>query len=138
MARASIAEAAGKVPTNVDGKVSALERAFQLARSGRIGTVDDIKKQLKQEGYDVEPSPVGRPRQEQAPQRAVEPFGERLTSPPIAALVRPHVGTPGVGLFPPLAQALRPRTPRPLLPPPFFSRRPMSHGMLSGKSGYAK
>jgi hypothetical protein len=37
----------------VDGKFSALERAFQLARSGRIGTVDDIKKQLKQEGYDV-------------------------------------------------------------------------------------
>lgn len=43
----------GKVPRNVDGKLSALERAFQLARSGRISTVDDIKKQLKQEGYDV-------------------------------------------------------------------------------------
>jgi hypothetical protein len=37
----------------VDGKVSALERAFQLAKSGRLATVDDIKRQLKQEGYDV-------------------------------------------------------------------------------------
>jgi hypothetical protein len=37
----------------VDGKVSALERAFQLARSGRLATVDDIKKQLRQEGYEV-------------------------------------------------------------------------------------
>ena len=37
----------------MDGKVSALERAFQLARSGRLATVDDIKKQLRQEGYDV-------------------------------------------------------------------------------------
>jgi hypothetical protein len=37
----------------VDSKVSALERAFQLARSGRIATVDDIKKQLRQEGYVV-------------------------------------------------------------------------------------
>jgi hypothetical protein len=37
----------------VDGKFSALERAFQLTRSGRIATVDDIKKQLRHEGYDV-------------------------------------------------------------------------------------
>ena len=37
----------------MDGKVSALERAFQLARSGRLATVDDIKKQLRQEGYEV-------------------------------------------------------------------------------------
>ena len=37
----------------MDGKVSALERSFQLARSGRIATVDDIKKQLRQEGYVV-------------------------------------------------------------------------------------
>ena len=37
----------------MDSKVSALERAFQLAESGRLATVDDIKKQLKQEGYEV-------------------------------------------------------------------------------------
>jgi hypothetical protein len=36
----------------MDSKVTALERAFQLARSGRMTTLDDIKKQLKQEGYD--------------------------------------------------------------------------------------
>jgi hypothetical protein len=36
----------------MDPKVSALERAFQLARSGRVAKFDDIKKQLKQEGYD--------------------------------------------------------------------------------------
>jgi hypothetical protein len=33
-------------------KVTALERAFQLARSGRMATVEDIRKRLKQEGYD--------------------------------------------------------------------------------------
>ncbi len=32
--------------------MTALERAFQLARSGRMATVDDIRKRLKQEGYD--------------------------------------------------------------------------------------
>jgi hypothetical protein len=36
----------------MDSKVTALERAFQLARSGRMTTLDDIKMQLKQEGYD--------------------------------------------------------------------------------------
>jgi hypothetical protein len=36
----------------MDWKISALERAFQLARSGRMATVTDIKKQLKREGYD--------------------------------------------------------------------------------------
>lgn len=36
----------------MDSKVTALERAFQLARSGRMTTVEDIKKRLKQEGYD--------------------------------------------------------------------------------------
>jgi hypothetical protein len=36
----------------MDPKVSALERAFQLAGSGGVAKVDDIKKQLKQEGYD--------------------------------------------------------------------------------------
>jgi hypothetical protein len=33
----------------MDSKVTALERAFQLARSGRMVTIDDIKKRLKQE-----------------------------------------------------------------------------------------
>jgi hypothetical protein len=42
-----------KAARNVDGKVSALERAFQLARFGRLATIDGIKKQLKQEGYSV-------------------------------------------------------------------------------------
>jgi hypothetical protein len=36
----------------MDSKVTALERAFQLARSGRMATIDDIKKRLKREGYD--------------------------------------------------------------------------------------
>jgi hypothetical protein len=36
----------------MESKVTALERAFQLARSGRMATVEDIKKRLKQEGYD--------------------------------------------------------------------------------------
>lgn len=32
--------------------MTALERAFQLARSGHMATVDDIRKRLKNEGYD--------------------------------------------------------------------------------------
>jgi hypothetical protein len=32
--------------------VTALERAFQLARSGHMATVNDIRKRLKHEGYD--------------------------------------------------------------------------------------
>ena len=36
----------------MDSKVTALERAFQLARSGRMATIDDIEKHLKREGYD--------------------------------------------------------------------------------------
>ena len=36
----------------MDSKVTALERAFQLARSGHMATIDDIRKRLKQEGYD--------------------------------------------------------------------------------------
>ena len=31
----------------MDSKVTALERAFQLARSGHMATVDDIRKRLK-------------------------------------------------------------------------------------------
>lgn len=36
----------------MDSEVTALERAFQLARSGQMAAIDDIKKQLKREGYD--------------------------------------------------------------------------------------
>jgi hypothetical protein len=32
--------------------VSSLERAFQLARSGEVATIDDIKDKLRREGYD--------------------------------------------------------------------------------------
>ena len=33
----------------MDSKVTALERPFQLARSGKMATIEDIKKRLKQE-----------------------------------------------------------------------------------------
>jgi len=36
----------------MDPKVSALERAFQLASSGRVATVHDLKRQMDREGYD--------------------------------------------------------------------------------------
>ena len=36
----------------MDPKVSALERAFPLAGSGQVATIDEIKKRLKLEGYD--------------------------------------------------------------------------------------
>jgi hypothetical protein len=35
---------------DVDHKVSALERAFQLARSGRVANVEDIKKEVEARG----------------------------------------------------------------------------------------
>jgi hypothetical protein len=38
--------------SDMDHKVSALERAFQLAKSGRMRTVDEIRNELKREGYD--------------------------------------------------------------------------------------
>jgi hypothetical protein len=37
----------------VDQNVTALERAFQLAKSGNVATVDALKNQLKTEGYSV-------------------------------------------------------------------------------------
>jgi hypothetical protein len=42
-----------KVRTAVDPKVSALERTFQFARSGWVANVDEIRKQLRREGYDA-------------------------------------------------------------------------------------
>jgi hypothetical protein len=37
----------------VDQNVTALERAFQLAKSGNVATMDALKHQLKTEGYSV-------------------------------------------------------------------------------------
>jgi hypothetical protein len=37
----------------MEANVSALERAFHLARSGQVTDVKDIKAQLKPEGYDL-------------------------------------------------------------------------------------
>ena len=37
----------------MDHRISALERAFQLAKSGQVSKVEDIKPQLKREGYDA-------------------------------------------------------------------------------------
>jgi hypothetical protein len=44
----------------MDPNLSALERAFQLARSGRVSNVEEIRKRLKQEGYDANAVFVGR------------------------------------------------------------------------------
>jgi len=35
----------------VDPRLSQLERAFELARSGRFSTVAEIKRKLREEGY---------------------------------------------------------------------------------------
>jgi hypothetical protein len=35
----------------MDSNLSALERAFQLAKSGQFSNVENIRKRLKQEGY---------------------------------------------------------------------------------------
>ena len=43
----------------MDPNRSALERAFQLARSGQVSNVEDISKRLKQEGYDARDMFVG-------------------------------------------------------------------------------
>jgi hypothetical protein len=40
------------IATDMDRNVTPLERAFQLARSGKVSSLDDIRKALKQEGYD--------------------------------------------------------------------------------------
>ena len=37
----------------MEANLFALERAFQLARSGQVADVKDIKAQLKREGYDL-------------------------------------------------------------------------------------
>jgi hypothetical protein len=43
----------------MDPNRSALERAFQLARSGQVSTIDDIRKVLRREGYDASNMYVG-------------------------------------------------------------------------------
>jgi hypothetical protein len=50
--RVRIAQSPQRYGRRVDHQISALERAFQIARSGRATNVDDIRKQLKEEGYD--------------------------------------------------------------------------------------
>lgn len=35
----------------MDGRISQLERAFELASSGRCASVADIKRKLREEGY---------------------------------------------------------------------------------------
>jgi hypothetical protein len=37
----------------MDRNVTPLERAFQLAKSGKVSNLHDIRKSLKQEGYDA-------------------------------------------------------------------------------------
>ena len=37
----------------MDQDVTALERAFQLAKSGNVATMEALKRQLKTEGYSV-------------------------------------------------------------------------------------
>jgi hypothetical protein len=44
----------GPTEPGLDPKVSSLERAFQLAGSGQVASVEDIRKRLKMEGYDQE------------------------------------------------------------------------------------
>lgn len=38
---------------DMDRNVTPLERAFQIAKSGKVSNFDDIRKTLKQEGYDA-------------------------------------------------------------------------------------
>jgi hypothetical protein len=38
----------------MDHRTTVLERAFQLAKSGLFGSVDEIKRQLKKECYSVD------------------------------------------------------------------------------------
>ena len=40
------------IPDAMDHKVTALERAFQLAKRGHVAGITDIRAQLKREGYD--------------------------------------------------------------------------------------
>jgi hypothetical protein len=44
----------------MDPHLSALQRAFQLARPGQFSNVDDMRKRLKQEGYDANAVFVGK------------------------------------------------------------------------------
>jgi hypothetical protein len=45
-------ECLAKADPAMDSKISALERAFQLARSGQVSKIEDIKRKLRREGYD--------------------------------------------------------------------------------------
>ena len=37
----------------MDSGISAIERAFQLARSGRVKDIDEVRRVLRDEGYDA-------------------------------------------------------------------------------------
>jgi hypothetical protein len=54
----------GLLPTElarpVNPNLSIIERAFQLAKSGQVSNVDDLRARLKQEGYDPRGDFVGR------------------------------------------------------------------------------
>jgi hypothetical protein len=41
-------------PTAMDHNITVLERAFQLAKSGRCTSIGDIRQQLSSEGYSTE------------------------------------------------------------------------------------
>ena len=64
----------------MDPKVSALERAFQLARSGQAATIADIKKRFKREGYE-EKAVDGGPRSESLIRGASERKGNPKVAP---------------------------------------------------------
>jgi hypothetical protein len=66
----------------MDPKVSALERAFQLARSGQAATTADIKKQLKREGY--EEKAVGGPSLTGQLRKLIREASERKGDPKVA------------------------------------------------------
>jgi len=44
---------------DMDPRISALERAFQLARSGQVANIEEIKLKLKREGYQVDARDYG-------------------------------------------------------------------------------
>jgi hypothetical protein len=74
----------------MDPKVSALERAFQLARSGKAATIADIKKRLKQEGYE-EKAVEGGPSLARQLRKLITEAGERKGGPKTA---RPSARSP--------------------------------------------
>jgi hypothetical protein len=73
----------------MDPKVSALERAFQLARSGQAASIDDIKKRLKREGYE-EKAVDGGPSLAGQLRKLINEASERKGGPKVAPLALLH------------------------------------------------